>query len=277
MTDLDGLVPDVVPMLLGAPLDGPPSRVHGGDASSAWLVGVEGVPLLVKVAHAGAPVDKAVAASSALRLAATTSAPVPREVFFDPVCAPLLGRVVRIQTWLPGEVACGRVHQQDADTFFTDLGSVVASLHQARCDAFTTRLGGAPVFDSWGEFVRYRSEQVRDRVRRAGAFATDELEAALSRALAVAVELSPVVEPRLAHRDLHLDNVLVTSSGHVAGLLDLDGAGAWDPAVDLVKLRAQVFPHHPGSDGPSPTGTRRPWADSLSSSTAGSRSRRCWS
>ncbi|SDE43599.1 phosphotransferase family protein [Auraticoccus monumenti] len=248
MADLDELVPAVVPRLLGALLDGPPSQVHGGYASSAWLVGVEGVPLLVKVSHAGAPVDKAVAASSALRLAATTSAPVPREVFFDPECGQLLGRVVRILTWLDGEVARDRLDQQGAEGFFTELGSVVASLHQARCDAFTTRLGGAPAFDTWAEFVRHRSDQIRERVRRTGAIATDQLETALSRALAVAIEVSPVVEPRLAHRDLHLDNVLVTSSGHVAGVLDLDGAGAWDPAVDLVKLRAQVFPHHPGSE-----------------------------
>lgn len=124
----------------------------------------------------------------------------------------------------------------------------MAALHQARWDGFTTRLGGEPHFTTWVEFVRHRAMQVRDRALVAGAFSAGELDRMLARVERVAGEVSPLVTPRLVHRDLHLDNVLVSGSGGVAGLLDLDGAGAWDPAVDLVKLRAQVFPHHSGSE-----------------------------
>ena len=59
--------------------------------------------------------------------------------------------------------------------------------------------------------------------------------------------MAGVVTPALCHRDLHLGNVLATPDGHLAAVLDFDGAEAWDPAIDVVKLRWLVFPDHEGA------------------------------
>jgi aminoglycoside phosphotransferase (APT) family kinase protein len=64
----------------------------------------------------------------------------------------------------------------------------------------------------------------------------------------VAEEISELVEPRLAHRDLYLDNVLVGDHGRISAIIDLDLAEAWDPVVDFVKPRSQVFPLIPGAE-----------------------------
>jgi aminoglycoside phosphotransferase (APT) family kinase protein len=68
------------------------------------------------------------------------------------------------------------------------------------------------------------------------------------RVLAVAAEISELVEPRLAHRDLYLDNLLVGDDGRISAIIDLDLAEAWDPVVDFVKPRSQVFPLIPGAE-----------------------------
>ena len=59
--------------------------------------------------------------------------------------------------------------------------------------------------------------------------------------------VSPVVEPRLTHRDLYLDNVLAGPDYRVAAIVDFDNAEPWDVAADWVKLRWQVFPRYAGA------------------------------
>jgi len=43
--------------------------------------------------------------------------------------------------------------------------------------------------------------------------------------------------------------VLAGPDGRVSALVDWDTAEAWDPVVDLVKLRWQVFDRFPGASG----------------------------
>jgi aminoglycoside phosphotransferase (APT) family kinase protein len=128
-----------------------------------------------------------------------------------------------------------------ARTFFGDFGAALARLHAVRWHASSSRLdGSAPEFATWTEYVEYRLPQIERR--GVEAFAPGEFAdiAAIVRETAAAV--SPVVVPALTHRDLFFDNLLVRADGHLVAVLDWDAAEAWDPAIDLVKPRYQMFP-----------------------------------
>ena len=79
----------------------------------------------------------------AQRIAASTGAPVAREVLFDPSCAYLDGRIVGLFEFLPGRHPASTLTSPAAiQRFFTSLGRAVAALHSHRCDGFSSRVGG---------------------------------------------------------------------------------------------------------------------------------------
>jgi aminoglycoside phosphotransferase (APT) family kinase protein len=64
---------------------------------------------------------------------------------------------------------------------------------------------------------------------------------------ALVARLSCDIAPALTHRDLYLDNLLASPEGDLRAILDSDLAEVWDPVVDFVKLRWQVFSRYPGA------------------------------
>ena len=187
--------------------------------------------------------------------------PVPELVHFDEESDLVGGWTVRIFTWMPG-----RPPRQVLDvippaaTFFEDLARAIRSLHSVPQPAFSSRLdGSAPSFRRWNDYVAYRLPAVLERVRHTAAFAVEDVDAIVGEITALADAVSECARPAICHRDLHLDNLLATADGRLAAVLDFDGAEAWDPAIDVVKLRWLVFPNHPGAEeafnqayGPSP-------------------------
>jgi aminoglycoside phosphotransferase (APT) family kinase protein len=185
------------------------------------------------------------ATRNAYAIAAAQDVPVPELLHFDPACAVAGGWVVRILRWIDGEApASGAI----GAAFFRELGAAVRRLHDHAVDAFSSRLdGSAPSFARWDGYVAHRWPQVRARLEVTQAFdraQIDELEREIT---AGAVAVADAARPALCHRDLHLGNLLATEDGHLAAILDFDGAEAWDPAIDVVKLRWLVFPYHPGA------------------------------
>lgn len=234
--------------ILGSPVEAAPTRQRGY-RNENWRVLVGGRPYLVKISPPELDIAKVTAASNAYRLAATTPAPVPRQLHFDPACRLLGGRPVRILEFRPGTHVRPELTGAASARFFASLGRSVAQLHTARCKAFTSRIGGdEPGFPTWLDYLEYRIPQIIARNRSVEAFDESELRRMFDHVLALAARVSELVEPRLCHRDLYLDNFLVGDDGLVAAILDLDLAEAWDPAVDFVKLRSQVFPLFPGAD-----------------------------
>ncbi|GAB3916375.1 hypothetical protein GCM10011575_24390 [Microlunatus endophyticus] len=220
-----------------------------GYSNSNWRVDLDTGTYLVKLAAPERDVEKVANASYAYRLAASTAAPVPLEIYFDRQCALLGGRAVRILDWLPGRhVEWGEFHGEASRTFFLSLGRAIAELHTAACPEFSSRIGGGSGFPTWLEYLDYRIPQIIGRNQTSGTFAEDEIIGMLERARAAAVTITELVEPRLCHRDLYVDNFLIGDDGRVSAVLDLDLAEAWDPAVDFVKLRLHVFPRFDGSE-----------------------------
>jgi aminoglycoside phosphotransferase (APT) family kinase protein len=250
MAELDGVaVTAAVAQLLSAPVEDQPIRLALGYGNENWRVVVAGRPLLLKIAPRQADLGKAEAASRAQRIAASTGAPVAREILFDPSCQYLDGRIARIFEFLPGLHPASTLISPAANhRFFTSLGRAVATLHSHPCDGFSSRIGAAPTFTNWAAYVAYRIPQIVERGRTAALLAEDELDAMFGHALALAETVSAVVEPAVTHRDLYLDNLLTDEGALLTGILDFDNAEAWDPAADLVKLRWQVFPHYAGAE-----------------------------
>jgi Ser/Thr protein kinase RdoA (MazF antagonist) len=220
-----------------------------GYSNANWRVDLDHGTYLVKLADPARDIEKVATASYAYRLAATTAAPVPHEVHFDRHCALLGGRAVRILAWLPGRhLLHGELTGEASTRFFFSLGRAVAQLHTAACPEFSSRIGGGAGFGTWLEYLDYRIPQIIGRNRTSGTFAEPEIAGMLEQARATAVKITDLVEPRLCHRDLYLDNFLIGVDGRVSAILDLDLAEAWDPAVDFVKLRSHVFPRFEGSE-----------------------------
>ena len=128
-----------------------------------------------------------------------------------------------VQTWLPGVTAtdddpCASVpFARDLAEF---IGGVRALDTRGRTFGGSGRGGDLRVHDAWMETCFERSEDLLDVPR-------------LRRLWAGFRELPRTDPDRMTHGDLIPGNVLV-AEGRLAGVLDVGGLGAADPALDLV-------------------------------------------
>lgn len=248
-----------------------PTRIQRGYGNENWRVPTDDGELLVKIARRDFGAEKLSAAALAYRRAAAGGVPVPELLLMDLDGKAFGGRAVRVLRYLagihPSEVL---INDEMVRRFFGSLGRTLARLHTVACEGFSSRVGGATSFPTWVEYVDYRVAQISERTTAAGGFGAIDHAALLAQARSVAAEVSPVVAPRVVHRDLYLDNLLAGPDGTLVALLDFDLAEAWDPAGDLVKLRWQVLPEFPAAadalmagytevDGLPPQFERRVW------------------
>ena len=215
-----------------------------GWGNENWRVRtVEGDDFVLKLGPPGSA-PKWEATREAYAIAASRGMPVNELVHFDASCAAAGGWVVRVLRWVDGvDPAPVVADPVPARRFFGELGVAVRSLHQHPVERFSSRLDGSkPGFDRWDAYVAHRWPEIVARVEAAGAFGDVELSELGEEVAALAAAVSDVARPALCHRDLHLGNLLATPDGGLAAVLDFDGAEAWDPAIDVVKLRWLVFP-----------------------------------
>ncbi|WP_162605434.1 aminoglycoside phosphotransferase family protein [Jiangella ureilytica] len=225
------------------------ARVPRGWGGQNWRVTADGGERFLVKFGDPASAEKWSAASSAYDLARRAGVPAPRLAAFEAHCPEAGGAAMRLLTWVDG-VEPASVLRGDAAVgrFFGDLGTALRRLHAIDLETFSSRLdGSAPVFARWTGYVAYRLPQVAGRVAATDAFQPAAFAALAGRITDLAERVSAAVAPAPCHRDLYLDNLLATPDAGLAALVDFDGAEAWDPAVDLVKLRWQVFPRYPGA------------------------------
>jgi aminoglycoside phosphotransferase (APT) family kinase protein len=222
-----------------------PTKIDRGYGNENWKVPTDDGDLLIKIARDLGP-DKLAAAAVAHRRAAAGGVPVPELLRVDLAGEAFDGRPVRVLRFLAASHPAEVLITDDAvRRFFTSLGRTLALLHRVPCEGFSSRVGGVTSFAGWAEYVDYRVPQIAQRVAAVDSFGAVDPISLLDRARAVATEVSPVVAPSITHRDLYLDNLLAGPDGSLVAILDFDAAEAWDPAVDLVKLRWQVLPEYP--------------------------------
>jgi aminoglycoside phosphotransferase (APT) family kinase protein len=242
-------VAGVASALLSETVLEPPRPTERGWGNENWLVRVPTGAVLFKIASARADLDKLRAAWVAHGLVHRAGVPTGRPLCFVERCDELDGTAVRLVEFVDGAQPESVLSTPDAvRRFFASLGEAVARLHGISFPVFTSRVDrSAPEFDRWGDYVTYRLGGVVERALAAGVFSERDLRPLLADIGPLAESLSAVVAPALTHRDLYLDNVLAGRDGQVCALVDWDTAEAWDPVVDLVKLRWQVFDRFPGA------------------------------
>lgn len=234
---------------LGAPAE-EVQHLPVGYGNENWRVATaSGAAFIVKLGPPGSA-PKWAATHDVYRLGREAGLPLPELVHFDPASDLVGGWATRVFTWMDGIPAASALADgADVEGFFSDVATMARTLHGLPAAAFSSRLdGSAPAFDRWSDYLSYRLPQVLERVRRTEAFPEAEVAALVAEIADLAGVVDDHARPPVCHRDLHLDNLLATPTGRLAAVLDLDGAEAWDPAIDLVKLRWLVFPHHPGSE-----------------------------
>lgn len=180
------------------------------------------------------------AALAGQRLAYDAGVPTSRVVYCDEGPG-TDDRVLRIFTWLDGHDV-SRLTGPDRVRLFTELGRAIRRLHAIELPVFSSRLdGSAPGFARWDQYVEYRLPSVVERARIHNVLRASQLRSIETEVLDMARVVGHAVRPTLCHRDLHPGNFLAHENGALSGVLDFDGAEAWDPAVDFVKLRWQTL------------------------------------
>ncbi len=215
-------------------------RIERGYGNENWRASTPDGDVVVKIGLVNTDAAKWTAATRAQSLAAEAGVPVPALLAFAPSCPALGGRVVQIIEFVDGVHPSDVLDAAAARTFFGDFGAALARLHRVQLPAFSSRLdGSAPEFSTWIEYVEYRLPQIEQR--GADVFAPGEFAYIAGVVRETASAISPVVAPTLTHRDLFFDNLLARADGRLVAILDWDAAEAWDPAIDLVKPRFQMF------------------------------------
>jgi aminoglycoside phosphotransferase (APT) family kinase protein len=242
-------VAGVASTLLSEPVLEAPRPTERGYGNENWLLRVPSGAVLFKIASARADVDKLRSAWLAHDLVHRAGVPTGRPLCFVERWDDLDGTPVRLVEFVDGAQPESVLSTPGAvRRFFGSLGEAVARLHGISFPVFTSRVDrSAPGFDRWGDYVTYRWGGVVERAVAARVFTERDLRPLLADVGPLADAVSPVVAPALTHRDLYLDNVLAGPDGQVCALVDWDTAEAWDPVVDLVKLRWQVFDRFPGA------------------------------
>lgn len=243
--------PELVRELAQAVVSSAVSTAHHmpfGWGNENWVVESGGARFVVKL---GPPESGSrwAATHSVYDLACRVGLPVPRLMWFDPASPLAGGWTARIFTWMDGVRPETVLHGASVARFFGELADATRTLHSLPTEKFTSRLdGSAPAFSRWSEYIEYRLPRAVGRVRETTAFAEAEAATIATAIRSLAHAVDPDARPAICHRDLYLDNLLATPEGSLAAILDFDAAEAWDPAIDLVKLRWRVFPDYPDAE-----------------------------
>ncbi len=170
----------------------------------------------------------------AMDLARSVGVPVPELVHVERHDDVLL----RVFTWIEGRAPADVIDDNTRrDRFVQSLAEAIRALHTIDTGEFSSRLdGSSPRFEQWSGYLTHRFGQVRQRCMNVDAVDSGTLERAGQLIHRLADSVSSYARPTVCHRDLHADNLLVSASGELVGVIDWDAAESWDPAGEWFKL-----------------------------------------
>ena len=146
--------------------------------------------------------------------------------------------LVRVFTWIDGRSPVEAIRDaSQRERFVRSLAEAIRSLHTIDTGAFGSRLdGSSPRFEQWSGYLNHRFDQVRQRCVNVAAVDVATLDRGSDLIHRLADSVSPYARPTVCHRDLHADNLLVSDTGELVGIIDWDSAESWDPAGEWFKL-----------------------------------------
>jgi hygromycin-B 7''-O-kinase len=163
---------------------------------------------------------------------------IPAVLHAAPAGVPGLPFAYTVMTRLDGEPLSQigeRLTTTDVARVYRQMGQILASVHQitrAEWGYVTTR-----VVDARPTNTAYMTDQF---ARKLGVFVDLGGDPELARAIdgyvaRHAAEFAACTQPVLCHGDFHDGNVLVTDDARVSGFVDVEGAVAADPLLDLAR------------------------------------------
>lgn len=170
--------------------------------------------------------------------------PTPDLIAFTDECEALDGRQFSVLKFMEGETLAAiqhRIGRDERASLMRDVGAVVGRLHAMDLPRGTTWFddAGSP-HDTWAEVV---DSALREAVDELDQLVDDQrvlVDRAAQRVGALAKRhLVDVCEPRLVHRDLHPENILVSSDGAIQ-ILDFEMVREWDAVYDFVKIDSSL-------------------------------------
>lgn len=214
-------------------------RRTGGEVSTVYEIrGAGGVrPLVVKV-YAPQWRPKLLKEVYVYRLLARHGIrQIPRVLHASPFGTPVLPWAHTVLTVLPGRPlaeVCDDLTGPDLARVYRRMGELLAAVHrivQPRWGYLTTR-----IVDARSSNTAYMTDKFARRLREFGKLGGDPaLARAVTRQVArQADRFAGCATPVLCHNDFHEGNVLV-SGARVTGYVDVEGAIAADPLLDVAR------------------------------------------
>ncbi len=172
-------------------------------------------------------------------------------------CPEFDGRQLSVQRFVDAEAAGDPIWTltdvQRAE-FFADFGRAVGWLHSFDLPEFSGWVDDrGETHATWADAARPDAaiRAIRDQGSLVSAGVLTEAERRIECGLAAL----PTVQPRLVHRDLHLDNTLI-ASGRFVGLIDFELVREWDFVWDFANRLQGVFDCYEGCEDPFLAGYR---------------------
>ena len=246
---------------LVSPLPGDASTVRSVRALTkarsyqSWIIETAGGDFHLKLARQGPERVRLRATAEAAARALAGGVTVPR--VFSVGCGPESpgGRPWLLQEYLSGQDAeeLWPAWSPSARARFGHaLGRAVGELHRVEGAEFTEGKVQGSATIRWDAQVANRLAHAEKSTARV--LTPDLVARAAERVRALATQVSPVVRPRLAHRDLLLRNILADAGGSFRALLDFEYARFTDPVLEFSKLSRAIFAPYPEVEAPFRTG-----------------------
>lgn len=213
-------------------------ELGAGHSSEQWLLDTDQGELLLRSPVRDRAPAALMATVAATRLAGEGGLPVVEYVAVSEHCAALGGPAV-VQEYVPGETgsaAWPAMSIPSRRAVAAELGDLVARLHTCSGESHGDVLGSTRFPSLWA----YAGERVASAVTGLRSSGVDGQWEAAGERVTACFEAIGDASPRLVHRDLYLDNVVVRD-GRVAALLDFEHAGYSDQFEDFGKLDELVF------------------------------------
>ena len=225
-----------------------PIPIRKGFANENWLINTNQGKMVCKIGPEGASIPKCKAGEHALKMARCADIKTNQCLFFCEQVPLLKNRIVRIYTYIDG-ISPQQILPALTERFFKELGEEIHKLHQIKLDFFSSRVDGSKrKFGSWAAYLDDRIEEITHRALKRDLFDRRHLNQLWHQVRELLQRVNPYITASLTHRDLHIDNMISTSDGHLRGIIDFDNAEAWDPVCDFNRLKWWVFKEYKHSE-----------------------------
>lgn len=240
-------IKEVVSQLMPYKIIEMPVHLDRGYGNENWLITTDHGKFNCKIGPKNIPINKWRSVIKAVEIAKRNGIKTNDIILFNESCPLLDNRVLRIYNWIEG-YSIDKIKTNPAymKKLFYEFGQTVKKLHSIHFNFFGSRIDQSEAhFITWEDYLHYRIKQIHERALHSNKFHIETLNQLWKHLFEDINIVSPLVTPSFTHRDLHLDNLIVSDKGDLIAFIDFDGSESWDPIGDFNKLKWHVFNKYP--------------------------------